>query len=129
MSSVLIVDDDPAIREMLSAVLFMEGYNIQTAEHGAPALAIMHASPERLVVTLGLIMPEVTGLDVLEAVAADEALTRQHAIIMVTGQGTMASHGRIKQLRDQLGVPLVEKPFTIEQLLDAVTAAEQRLAT
>lgn len=38
MPSVLVVDDDSAIRTMLSEVLKAEGYSVQTAAHGGPAL-------------------------------------------------------------------------------------------
>lgn len=63
MSSVLVVDDDQAIRRMLSEVLTLEGYTVQTAEHGGPALDMMRASRDRLVVILGLVMPHVNGQD------------------------------------------------------------------
>lgn len=127
MSSVLVVDDDQAIRRMLSEVLTLEGYTVQTAEHGGPALDMMRASRDRLVVILGLVMPHVNGQDVLEAVAADETLTFRHAIIMVTAQAQAAQMGQIAELRERLGVPLIALPFTVEQLVDAVAMASARL--
>jgi CheY-like chemotaxis protein len=105
-------------------VLELEGYAVQTAEHGGPALEIMRASPERLVVLLGLVMPYVSGQEVLETVASDDALKR-HAIVMVTGSN--ATIGRVAELREQLGVPLVAKPFTWEQIANAVEQAIGRL--
>lgn len=127
-STVLVVDDDPAIRNILAEVFALEGYSVQTAEHGGPALDILRTSPVPLIVTLGLIMPEVDGIAVLEAVAADEALARRHAIVVLTGAVGLASEGRVKELRDQLGIPLVGKPFTVDQLLDSVADAAARLA-
>lgn len=126
MPAVLVVDDDMAIRRMLSESLEMEGYNVQTAEHGGPALEIMRASPERLIVLLGLVMPYVDGLEVLETVAADEALAKRHAIIMVTA--SLANMGRVPELREQLGVPLIHKPFHFQQIIDAIEQAAARLA-
>ena len=125
MSSVLVVDDDVAIRKMLSEVLTLEGYTVQTAEHGGIALEMMRASRDRLVVLLGLVMPYVDGEAVLEAVAADEALATCHAIIMVTASN--ASMGRVAELRERLGVPLIPQPFKVEEILDAVEAAAARL--
>ena len=124
---VLVVDDDLYIRRMLSEALEMEGYVVQTAEHGGPALEIMRTSPERLVVLLGLVMPYVNGQDVLEAVAADEAVAKRHAIIMVTGSAHAASVGDVAELREQLGVPLIPKPFHFRQIIDAVEQATARL--
>lgn len=127
MLSVLVVDDDWAIRKLLSEVLTMEGYTVQTAEHGGPALDILRTSRDRMVVLLGLVMPYVDGAAVLEAVAADEALASRHAIIMVTAQVQAAQTGRIAELREQLAVPLIGIPFRFEELLNAVEAAVARL--
>lgn len=126
MRSILVVDDEPNIRGMMAEVLMLEGYSVQTAEHGGPALDILRTSPEHLLVTLGLVMPEVDGWAVLEAVAADAELAQRHVIIMVTGNYTAATEGRIQELREALDVPVIPKPFTVEQLLDAVADAERR---
>lgn len=123
MVSVLVVDDDPAIRKMLREVLELEGYTVSTAEHGGPALDHMRASPERLVVLLGLVMPFVDGEQVLEAVAADALLAARHRIIMVTMAVRRATEGRVAELRRRLDVPLVPKPFTVAQLLQSVEHA------
>ncbi len=85
----------------------------------------MRASRDRLVVLLGLMMPYVDGEAVLEAVAADEELANRHAIIMVTASNATA--GRVAELREQLSVPLIPKPFKFEEILDAVEAAAARL--
>jgi CheY-like chemotaxis protein len=126
-AQVLVVDDDPAIRKMLSEVLMLEGYAVQTAEHGGPALDIMRTSPERLLVLLGLVMPCVDGENVLGVVASDEALASRHAIVMMTASARRASTGRVAELRERLGVPLVPVPFTVHQLLAAVEEASARL--
>lgn len=125
MPGVLVVDDDRTIRTMLSEILTLEGYTVQTAEHGGPALDLLRASRERLVVLLGLVMPYVNGQAVLEAVAANEALAMRHAIIVVTGSD--ARMGRVAELRKRLGVPFIAKPFTVKEILDAVAAAAARL--
>jgi CheY-like chemotaxis protein len=124
--SVLVVDDDPAIRHMVSEVLRVEGYSVQTAEHGGPALDIMRASQEHLLVTLGLIMPEVDGMAVLEAVVADETLVHRHAIVVVSAAVSILQTGRGAELRQQLDLLLVPKPFTYEQLLETLEDAERR---
>lgn len=85
----------------------------------------MRASPEHLLVTLGLMMPEVDGVAALEAVAGDEVLARRHANIVVTAARARATSGRVRALREQLGAPFVPKPFTTQQLLDAVEEAER----
>jgi CheY-like chemotaxis protein len=127
MRTVLVVDDDMGIRKVLYEVLTMEGYTVQTAEHGGPALNILRASSEPMVVLLGLAMPVVDGEAVLEAVAADEELAPRHAFAMVTGSRVRATTGRVATLREQLEVPFIAKPFTVGQILSALEEAERRL--
>lgn len=129
MPTVLVVDDDPGIRLMLSEVLTLEGYAVQTAVHGGLALDILRTSTEGMVVLLGLAMPEVDGEMILEAVAADKELASRHIFIMVTGSRQRAASGRVAALREALGVPFLPKPIEMDQLFDAVEAAARRLAS
>jgi CheY-like chemotaxis protein len=128
MVSVLIVDDDPNTRRMVREVLELEGYTVSTAEHGGPALGQMRASPVPLLVLLGLMMPVVTGEQVLEEVAADTTLAARHRIIMITGAFVRASQGRVAELRRQLDVPLLSQPVKVAELLPAVEAAVASLS-
>ena len=127
MVTVLVVDDDPGIRNMLQAVSEDERYRVLKADHGGPALDQMRQSTERLVVILGPIMPYVDGESVLREVAANPDLAARHRIVMVTAQVGLASTGSLLTLRERLGVPLVPKPFTVDQLMDAVAQAAAQL--
>jgi DNA-binding NtrC family response regulator len=123
---VLVVDDDPEIRSILATVMQWDGYEVLTADDGETALEMMRASPDPLVVTLDLRMRQHSGLAVLEAVAADDALAQRHAIVLVTGVRGLALQDRVRVLRDQLGIPLIEKPLDLRELLDAVEEVQQR---
>lgn len=125
--TVLVVDDDPSTRRLLCAMFEDAGYSVSDAEHGGPALAQMRASSQPLVVSLGLIMPYVDGEEVLEAVAANPVLATRHRIIMLTANTDLASTGRVAELRRQLGVPLIAKPWDYDQLLAAVAEAASSL--
>ena len=123
--AVLVVDDDPDVRDIEREMLEEGGYTtVFMAEHGGPALDRLRASPVPLLVLLGLNMPGVDGEAVLRAVAADPALAARHRFIMVTGAFLRATTGSVAELRQQLGVPLLRKPFTMDQLLNAVKEME-----
>jgi CheY-like chemotaxis protein len=126
---VLVVDDELIARAILVSLLTSVGFRVQTTDDGGPALDMMRASSEPLLVTLDLMLPHVSGLTVLEAVAADRNLARRHALVVVTAAVRLAMHGRINALRTQLGIPLVEKPFDASQLFAVLAAAERRLAS
>lgn len=80
--TVLIVDDDPAMHDVLSATLGREGYVLLHARDGAEALAIMRKSPPDIV-TLDVQMPKIDGWSVLGIMKSEPAL--EHIpVIMLT---------------------------------------------
>lgn len=79
--SVLVVDDDPSIRRMIVAALRREGYSFHEAPNGRDALAIMREhQPD--VVLLDLMMPVLSGWDVLRERNADPSLRRIPVIVV-----------------------------------------------
>jgi CheY-like chemotaxis protein len=124
---VLVVDDDPALRRLVREIFTLEGRDVQEAPHGGIALEQLRAHSAGMVVLLGLMMPEVDGEAVLEALAADEALAARHSFVMVTAALPRAQDGRVAELLGQLNIPLVSKPFTVTQILSAVENASQQL--
>jgi len=125
---VLVVDDDRAIRETLRAALEEEGYVVAEAANGALALDILRRTAGRSVVLLDLRMPVMDGAQVLKAVAADERLATRHAYAIITANREMvpaalaATHGR-------LTVPVIPKPFELDDVLDLVERAAVGLST
>lgn len=70
MTTVLVVDDEPAVRSLLRDVLEIEGHVVREAEDGPSALEDLHAVRPDLVI-LDIMMPGMTGIEVLTAVRAD----------------------------------------------------------
>jgi CheY-like chemotaxis protein len=80
--TVLVVDDDPVVHEVLSATLTKEGYRLLHASDGAEALELMRKSPPDIV-TLDVMMPKIDGWSVLGIMKSEAAL--QHIpVIMLT---------------------------------------------
>ena len=127
MAAALVIDDDLNIRKLLCELLVSEGYIVQSAEHGGPALDILRSTRFRFVVLLGLMMPGMDGEAFLEAVVADETLATRHTYIVVSAAKYVATEGRVRELREQLHAPFIPKPFMFEQIVDAVASAAARL--
>jgi len=126
-ATILIVDDDAAIRELIAETLNDEGYSVMQAPDGARALDILRRSAEPLVVLLDLMMPRMSGKDVLQAVAADRYLATTHAYVLITA----AEHSLplpFVQLLTVLKVPILPKPFDLRVLIYRVEHALRRLA-
>ena len=81
---VLVVDDEPSMRQMLSIALRREGYQVSTAEDGEAALAALAAGQLDLLIT-DVRMPEMSGVDLLrEAKRLDPGLS----VVMMTAYGS-----------------------------------------
>jgi DNA-binding response OmpR family regulator len=123
-STILLVDDDPSVRQMIGRVLANEGYLVLCAANGAEALGIAAANHIDLVL-LDLNMPVKGGWDTFERLTAENPLV---AVIIITA--------RPNQLFTALGAgvgALLEKPLDFPVLLQTVSAllaepVESRLA-
>jgi CheY-like chemotaxis protein len=124
---VLVVDDDDQIRETARDTLEEDGYRVTLARDGAEALSILRATRERLVVLLDLRMPVLDGAGVLGVVAGDRALARQHAFVLMTADSRTMTLA-FASLLTQLEVPVLKKPWDLDELLASVAEAEARLS-
>ena len=79
--TVLIVDDDPVVHEVLAPTLAKKGYRVIHARDGAEALDIVRKTPPDIV-TLDVMMPNVDGWTVLGAMKSDPALAHIPVIML-----------------------------------------------
>jgi DNA-binding NtrC family response regulator len=117
--SVLIIDDEAAIRESLETLLELEGYAVQSAATGEEGLARIGERSFDLVL-LDLALPDRDGMDLLSEIhLQDPGLS----IIMVTAYGTVENAVRAMQAG---AANFVQKPWDNEKLLADVRAAVAR---
>lgn len=117
---VLIADDDPSIRRMLAVSLGKEGYRTADACDGHEALEAMRAGQADLVL-LDLMMPKVTGWEVLTERAAAPEL-RKIPVIVITAQ---RGDGLAKISNDGI-CALLPKPFELATLRALVKSCLDR---
>jgi len=84
---VLVVDDDPKAIDVIAAFLPSPGYTVLRANGGREAIALARQSPPDLVL-LDLMMPEVNGFDVVEALQGDPATARIPVLVVTAKQIT-----------------------------------------
>jgi CheY-like chemotaxis protein len=125
-TSVLIVDDDDGIRQVLRLILEDEGYAVYEAPDGKPALERLRNHPEGIVVLLDLNMPGVDGFDVMRSVSLHTPLTTRHAYIVMTAGGRTIPLAFAQHLV-RLSIPVLTKPLELDQLLEEVARAAKRL--
>lgn len=118
-ASVLVVDDDRAIRESLGRALRLEGYDVTLADDGAAALEAIRTTPPGLVV-LDVMMPNIDGLTVCRVLRSEGDRT---PILMLTARTETAE--RVAGL-DAGADDYLAKPFDLDELLARVRALLRR---
>jgi two-component system response regulator ResD len=117
-SRVLIVDDEPMVREVLARYLAKEGFAVETANDGSDALVAFEREAPDLVL-LDLMLPRLDGLEVLRRMRAQ----RKSPVIMLTARGEETD--RVVGL--ELGADdYVTKPFSPREVVARVRAVLRR---
>ena len=116
---VLVVEDEPQVRAMLTRVLGYEGFTVDAAPDGATAMACLRATPPDLVL-LDLLLPDVDGVDLCRRLRADGGRV---PVLMLTARDTL--NDRIEGL-DAGADDYLVKPFGTAELVARVRALMRR---
>ena len=112
---VLVVDDEPSVLDVLRRYLTKAGYEITVAPNGAAALEMVHSGPVPDLIVLDLMMPVMSGFEVLSALQANKAWSEIPVILLSATAGYMAGHLDVDAI--------LPKPFDIAGLDAAIQAA------
>jgi CheY-like chemotaxis protein len=123
---ICVIDDDEDIRLTLRFLLEDAGYTVHDDATGGGALEHLRAQEDCTVVLLDMVMPGGGGLDVLRAFDADRALAAKHAVMLITATPNIRDAEALALIR-RLNVPILGKPFDIDDLRDMVRAAAARV--
>ena len=120
IKEILVVDDEIGIRELLSEILFDEGYRVHLAENAAQARAFrLNHTPD--LVLLDIWMPETDGLALLKEWSAQKLLTVP--VVMMSGHGTIETALEATRIG---AIDFLEKPIALQKLLKTVAKALQQ---
>ncbi len=111
---ILVVDDEPGIRELLSEILTDEGYDISLAENAGAARALRHKTRPDLVL-LDIWMPDTDGITLLKEWASNGQLTMP--VVMMSGHGTIDTAVEATRLG---AADFLEKPIALHKLLSTI---------
>ena len=111
---VLVIEDDPDIREAILELLADEGIVAQAAEHGAAALALMRAGRVPKVILLDLMMPVMDGFGFRREQEKEAAWAGIPVVVM-------SADGQVDEKKTRAGaVAYLRKPVDIHELLRVV---------
>lgn len=118
MAKILIVEDDISLRDVYSARLEAEGYQIVVAANGEEALATAVRERPDLIL-LDVMMPKISGFDVLDIIRTTAEIAHTRVIMM-----TALSAPEDKERGEKLGVDkyLVKSQVTLEEMIENIKA-------
>jgi two-component system OmpR family response regulator len=112
----LIVEDDPEMRDLLRKVLEKEGYRISLAADGHEATTALGRVPFDLIVT-DMLMPENGGLELLQRIHETQP---RLPVIIITAFGDWGSYSRALELG---AAAFISKPLKMAELIGAIHSA------
>ena len=119
--NILVIDDEQIMREGCSRILTKSGWSVMTSENGDQGLKEVQASPDKVdVILLDLMMPGISGMEVLEQV---QSLDPDLPVIVITGYATVES---AVEAMKKGAYDFIPKPFTPDQLRIVVRRALER---
>jgi len=108
--SVLVVEDDASVRDAIQSVLESEGHQAYAAVNGRDALDVLHRIPRPGLILLDLMMPVMSGWELLETLRADDDLARIPVIVI----SAVSERNEVNASR------VLRKPVEIGTLLQVV---------
>jgi two-component system response regulator MprA len=124
MTRVLVVEDSPDIARLVQRSLLLEGYEVDVANDGRGALAVVRDTPPDLIV-LDLMLPDIDGMEICRRVRAMEAAYEQPPVPVLMLTALDAVPDRVSGL-DAGADDYVPKPFAITELMARVRSLLRR---
>ncbi|MEK7725854.1 MAG: response regulator [Nitrospirota bacterium] len=116
MPSVLVVDDEDQIRQLIRETLEQAGYDVQEASNGKQGLERYRTTPADLVI-MDILMPDQDGLESIMTLRREFPASR---VIAITGGSDMIGILNFLDVAKMLGARrTLQKPFDMQTLLDA----------
>lgn len=119
MPTVLLVDDESAMRSALRKIFERAGLTVLEADSGRHALEVLASDASVGAVVSDFLMPEINGLDFYDALVTRSPHLRNR-VVFLTGA---ARDPRVHDPLEQRGVPLISKLDDLQIVLDAVKLA------
>lgn len=110
--SILVVDDDPDVRDAISNVLVDEGYQVTSAGNGREALERLHQQIRPSLILLDMVMPDMDGWRFRMELKKEPELAAIPVVIL-------SAHGNVRDAALALGAAdYLRKPLRMESLLE-----------
>jgi CheY-like chemotaxis protein len=124
---IVVVEDDDDLRRIEHQLLEDEGYFVLDAPDGLVGLKVLSSANKPVEALVDYCMPNMDGYRMLQAVVKDSDTLQRHAYVLVTAN-RQALPPAFEHLLTDRQIPIVDKPFDVEELLETVAEARERVA-
>ena len=121
MARILVIDDEPLVRQMLEVRLTRAGHEVVTAPDGEEAIAVHNSQAAELVIT-DIFMPEKDGLETIQELRRE---TPELKIIAVSGGSRIGNMDFLKMAAKFGASAALYKPLDYDELLQAIETCLQ----
>ena len=120
----LVVEDDPPLRQLIVRTLERQGFAVLEAPNGAAALELVQAGTSIALLITDVVMPHMDGFDLVSRVTQ---LAPQTRVLFISGEAeqSVAVRGGLKEL----GFAFLQKPFTRDELVQTIDVVLARVRT
>jgi CheY-like chemotaxis protein len=115
--NILVIDDDPDLRQTLQLLLADQGYGVTAVANGQAGLDQLRKGPRPILILLDLMMPEMNGWEFLEYASADSTLGSVPVVIMT-------ARPAVEPLPPS-AADVLRKPFDFAKLLSTIARCAQ----
>ena len=116
MTTILIIDDEPPVRDSIRHVLEIAKYQVLEAANGAAGIKLYREHKPSLVIT-DMLMPDKDGFEIIREIRGLDPRAR---IIVMSGGGQWGNNQFLRMAREFGAIESMAKPFRREELLSAV---------
>ncbi|MFP4556544.1 MAG: response regulator [Bacteroidales bacterium] len=118
MKRILVIDDDPIMRETIRDILEFENFSVCEAKDGRDGMSCLQKEQFDMIVT-DVLMPEKDGIEVIIEAKKKQP---QIQIVAVSGGGYISAENYLKMASDLGASAIVVKPFDIDMFIDKVNS-------
>jgi CheY-like chemotaxis protein len=120
MACILVIDDEPLLRDEAVETLSRDGHDVFHAADGNEAMKYIRTRPIEIIIT-DILMPQMNGFDVINEVRRDFGQRNDIKIIAMSNGGIMADPKAILDKSEEFGADyLLPKPFSLDALRTAI---------
>lgn len=119
--TILLIEDDPHLRDSVQAVLEVEGFQVVTAEHGLEGLQRLEVTESPCLIVLDLMMPVMNGWEFLETMR-ERPDTAQPPVVVVSAAA------QLDDVQQRFQCQVLRKPFEVDHLIAVAEQHCQRSA-